>query len=85
MKRLVATAAVAALGVGMVTPAFAKQGTKPLSEVLVDANQFDSNGRDYDIVTEAVLAVLTAKPASPVSVLTDGKVRPCRRRQTLRT
>ena len=75
MKRLVATAAVAALGVGMVTPAFAKQGTKPLSEVLVDANQFDNNGRDYDIVTEAVLAVLKEKPASAVSVLTDGKVR----------
>lgn len=75
MKRLVATAAIAALGVGMAAPAFAKQGTKPLSEVLVDANQFDSNSRDYDIVTEAVLAVLKEKPDSAVSVLTDGKVR----------
>jgi uncharacterized surface protein with fasciclin (FAS1) repeats len=75
MKRLVATAAVAALVVGLAAPAFAKQGNKPLSEVLVDSNQFDSNGRDYDIVTEAVLAVLKEKPDSAVSVLTDGKVR----------
>ncbi len=75
MKRVIATAAIAALGVGMAAPAFAKQGTKPLSEVLVDSNTFDSNGRDYDIVTEAVLAVLKAKPTSAVSVLTDGKVR----------
>ncbi len=75
MKRVIATAAIAALGVGMAAPAFAKQGNKPLSEVLVDSNTFDSNGRDYDIVTEAVLAVLKAKPTSAVSVLTDGKVR----------
>ncbi len=75
MKRVIATAAIAALGVGMAAPAFAKQGTKPLSEVLVDSNTFDGNGRDYDIVTEAVLAVLKAKPTSAVSVLTDGKVR----------
>ncbi len=75
MKRVIATAAIAALGVGMAAPAFAKQGTKPLSEVLVDSNTFDSNGRDYDIVTEAVLAVLKAKPTSAVSVLTDGTVR----------
>ncbi len=75
MKRVIATAAIAALGVGMAAPAFAKQGNKPLSEVLVDSNTFDSNGRDYDIVTEAVLAVLKAKPTSAVSVLTDGNVR----------
>lgn len=72
MKRVIATAAIAALGVGMAAPAFAKQGNKPLSEVLVDSNTFDSNGRDYDIVTEAVLAVLAAKPDSAVGVLADG-------------
>lgn len=75
MKRLIATAAVAALGVGMTAPAFAKQGTEPLSKVLIDANQFDKDGHDYDIVTEAVLAVLKEKPGSAVSVLTDGEVR----------
>jgi uncharacterized surface protein with fasciclin (FAS1) repeats len=78
-RTLAATTAVAAttaLGVGLaVAPATAKQGTAPLAGVLVDQNQFDSNGRDYDIVTEAVLAVLASKPQSPVSALTDGKVR----------
>lgn len=37
--------------------------------------KFDRNWNDYDIVTKAVLAVLKAKPTSPVSVLTQGKVR----------
>lgn len=78
-RTLAATTAVAAttaLGVGLaVAPASAKQGTAPLAGVLVDQNQFDKNGRDYDIVTEAVLAVLASKPQSPVSALTDGKVR----------
>ena len=35
---------------------------------------FDRNWYDYDIVTEAVLAVLAAKPESPVGLLTDGTV-----------
>ena len=78
-RTLAATTAIAAttaLGVGLaVAPASAKQGTAPLAGVLVDQNQFDKNGRDYDIVTEAVLAVLASKPQSPVSALTDGKVR----------
>jgi len=48
-------------------------GTKSLAAVLTsDGNTFDNNSRDYDIVTQAVLAVLAAKPASPVGVLTDG-------------
>lgn len=49
---------------------------RPLSKVLTsDSNKFDSNSHDYDIVTEAVLAVLAAKPDSPVKVLTEGKTR----------
>lgn len=36
--------------------------------------KFDRNWNDYDIVTQAVLAVLKAKPSSAVSVLTQGKV-----------
>lgn len=39
-----------------------------------DGNQFDKNWNDYDIVTEAALAVIAAKPDSPVTVLTKGKV-----------
>ncbi|MFZ0160423.1 MAG: fasciclin domain-containing protein [Kineosporiaceae bacterium] len=50
-------------------------GTASLASVLLsDGNQFDHNWKDYDIVTEAVVAVLKAKPNSPVKVLTDGNV-----------
>lgn len=50
-------------------------GTRSLAAVLTaDGNQFDQNWHDYDIVTEAVLAVVAAKPASPVGLLADGKV-----------
>lgn len=37
--------------------------------------KFDRNWNDYDIVTQAVLAVLEAKPDSPVKALTQGGVR----------
>lgn len=50
-------------------------GTRSLAAVLTaDGNQFDGNWSDYDIVTEAVLAVLANKPSSPVGLLTDGTV-----------
>lgn len=58
-----------------VSPDARALGTQPLSAVLVDNNRFDKNSRDFDIVTEAVLAVLAAKPGSPVGALADGKVR----------
>nr|WP_296065354.1 fasciclin domain-containing protein [uncultured Actinoplanes sp.] len=49
-------------------------GTRSLATVLTaDKSGFDHNGRDYDILTAAVLAVLKAKPSSPVGVLADGK------------
>ena len=50
-------------------------GTKSLAAVLTaDKSGFDHRGGDYDVLTAAVLAVLKAKPSSPVKVLTDGKV-----------
>ena len=50
-------------------------GTRSLAAVLTaDGNRFDRNWHDYDIVTEAVLAVLAAKPDSPVGLLTKGNV-----------
>ncbi|MDT0212295.1 fasciclin domain-containing protein [Rothia sp. ARF10] len=50
-------------------------GTRSLAAVLAaDGNQFDRSWYDYDIVTEAVLAVLDAKPTSKVRVLADGTV-----------
>jgi hypothetical protein len=51
-------------------------GEKSLAAVLTaDGNgTFDSNWKDYDIVTQAVLAVVSAKPNSNVKLLTDGSV-----------
>ncbi|HQR25767.1 MAG TPA: fasciclin domain-containing protein [Nocardioides sp.] len=58
------------------SPAHKPLGNKSLATVLTsDGNKFDKNWRDYDIVTEAALAVLAAKPDSPVGVLTKGKVK----------
>ena len=49
-------------------------GSRSLAAVLTaDTSGFDRNGGDFDILTAAVLAVLKAKPSSPVGVLTDGK------------
>lgn len=51
------------------------RGTTSLATVLTkDKSGFDRNPRDFDVLTAAVLAVLKAKPNSPVKVLTDGKV-----------
>jgi uncharacterized surface protein with fasciclin (FAS1) repeats len=70
----IAAASAVGLALGAASPASAATGTKPLSEVLTaDGNHFDMNWSDYDIVTEAVLAVLKAKPDSAVGVLADGK------------
>ncbi len=82
LRRLGVTAAVLGLAAATVAPAASAAastttplGTRSLAAVLTsDGNQFDRNWYDYDILTEAVLAVTTAKPASPVNVLKDGKV-----------
>jgi hypothetical protein len=69
-----ATPAVAAPATHAVTAA-AGPGTSSLASVLLaDGDTFDRSPRDYDVVTQAVLAVLAAKPDSAVGVLTDGTV-----------
>ena len=69
----VAAAASLALVASGVSPAAAATGSTPLSEVLTsDGDMFDSNWNDFDVVTEAVLAVLAAKPDSAVGLLTKG-------------
>jgi uncharacterized surface protein with fasciclin (FAS1) repeats len=80
MRKIVAGAAIPALALslGAIAPtANAAQGNKSLASVLTadGGAQFDRNNKDFDIVTEAVLAVLKAKPNSPVKVLTDGKTK----------
>jgi hypothetical protein len=82
LRRLGVTAAVLGLAAATVAPTASASastptplGTRSLATVLLsDGNQFDRNWYDYDIVTEAVLAVLANKPNSPVKVLTDGTV-----------
>jgi uncharacterized surface protein with fasciclin (FAS1) repeats len=79
---LVAAGALAASGIGL-SPASAgtatlhkKAGTKSIAKVLAaDGTKLDHNWQDFDILEQAVLAVIAAKPSSPVALLTDGKVR----------
>ena len=77
-SRLIGGIAAAALVLPLaaaVAPAAsaADMGTTSLASVLTGGQQgFDQDYKDYDIVTAAVLAVLKAKPNSPVKVLTDG-------------
>jgi uncharacterized surface protein with fasciclin (FAS1) repeats len=81
INRLAALGSVAALAVGSLAtaaPATAGSGTgnRSLATVLTsDHNRFDKRSGDFDVVTEAVLAVLEAKPDSPVAALTQGRQR----------
>ena len=85
MKRRVPTLlAVSALALGAVTAtapanaqaAQAAQGNDSLAGVLTsDGNKFDKNKKDFDILTEAALAVVGAKPDSPVGLIADGSQR----------
>jgi uncharacterized surface protein with fasciclin (FAS1) repeats len=80
LRNAVAVLSTLALGAGAVLAtapaASAAQGNRSLAKVLTsDGNRFDKRAGDFDIATEAVLAVLDAKPGSPVAVLTKGKTR----------
>lgn len=71
---MAATAALAAAPGATAAPNH-KAGDTPLAALLLaDGNRFDHNPYDYDVLTEAALAVLAAKPDSPVGLLTDGTV-----------
>jgi hypothetical protein len=73
---LTAGALTAGLAAATTPTAAAAPGERSLAAVLTsDGNTFDRDRTDYDIVTEAVLAVLDAKPGSDVGLLTDGSVR----------
>lgn len=76
LKKLAVIAISAGLlAAGFAPAANAADGNTSLAAVLTsDGNKFDTNWSDYDIVTEAVLAVLAAKPNSTVSALTDGDI-----------
>jgi len=82
VRTRVAAVLIAALTmlVGLVMPASAQGktshlGTRSLATLLArDGSGFDRNWNDFDILDNAVAAVLKAKPGSPVGVLADGKV-----------
>jgi len=82
LRRSIALSVAAGAAILMAAPSAASAapaaptGTRSLAAVLT-ANgngQFDGNPFNYDIVTQAVLAVVGAQPASPVGLLTKGDV-----------
>ena len=76
-KQTTGLLALASIGLATslaVPAARAADGNNSLAAVLTAKGSFDSDGTNYDVVTAAILAVLSAKPSSPVSALTDGTV-----------
>lgn len=80
-RRVPAILAASALALGAVQATAPAASAKAVGEdslaalLTSDGNQFDKNKADFDIVTEAALAVVGAKPGSPVAVLADGTKR----------
>ena len=71
----VALATLLATGLPASATTKTPKGTTSLATVLSkDGSGFDRNPYDYDILDNAVTAVLTAKPDSAVGVLADGTV-----------
>ena len=82
MKRRVSAALAASALALTAVPAMAPAanakaiGEDSLAGLLTsDGNTFDKNKSDFDIVTEAALAIVGAKPDSPVALLADGTQR----------
>ncbi|MGY4645547.1 fasciclin domain-containing protein [Cellulomonas sp. URHB0016] len=73
---LVVAALTAGAGVALApAAAAAPTGTSSLAALLAsDGDTFDRSWRDFDVLDQAVGAVLAAKPSSPVAVLADGSV-----------
>lgn len=74
VSRVLLVSLIAVSGVAIAPQAQAETGTGSLAAVLTAKSSFDTVATNYDILTAAVLAVLQAKPNSPVKVLTDGTV-----------
>src|SRR4051794_15059562 len=75
ISALCATALAAGAGLLLAPSASAATptGTTSLAAVLAaDGDTFDRNWYDFDIVDQAIGAVLAAKPSSPVAILADG-------------
>ena len=80
-RRVPAILAASALALGAVQAAAPAANAKAAGEdslaalLTSDGNTFDKNKNDFDIVTEAALAVVGAKPDSPVALIADGSTR----------
>ena len=81
MRRVSALIATSALALGAITAAAPAANAKAVGEdslaalLTSDGDQFDKNSKDFDILTEAALAVVAAKPGSPVALVADGSKR----------
>ena len=81
MRRVPALLATSALALGAITAAAPAANAKAVGEdslaglLVSDGDQFDKFAKDFDIVTEAALAIVAAKPDSPVALLADGTKR----------
>jgi uncharacterized surface protein with fasciclin (FAS1) repeats len=80
-RRLSAVLATSALALGAVQATAPAANAKAVGEdslaalLTSDGDQFDKNAKDFDILTEAALAVVAAKPGSPVALVADGSKR----------
>ncbi len=81
MRRVSALLATSALALGAITAAAPAANAKAVGEdslaalLTSDGDEFDNNAKDFDILTQAALAVVAAKPDSPVAVVADGTTR----------
>jgi uncharacterized surface protein with fasciclin (FAS1) repeats len=81
MRRVSALLATSALALSAITAAAPAANAKAVGEdslaglLVSDGDQFDKNAKDFDILTEAALAVVGAKPDSPVALVADGTKR----------
>ncbi len=80
-RRVPALLAATALALGAVQATAPAANAKAAGEdslaalLTSDGNTFDKNKGDFDILTEAALAVIGAKPDSPVALVADGSTR----------
>lgn len=81
MRRVSALLATSALALSAITAAAPAANAKAVGEdslaglLVSDGDQFDKFAKDFDILTEAALAVVGAKPDSPVALVADGTKR----------
>jgi len=81
MRRVPALLATSALALSAITAAAPAANAKAVGEdslaalLTSDGDEFDNNAKDFDILTQAALAVVAAKPDSKVAVVADGTKR----------